>query len=183
MQNETTKKVCVYCASSPLIDEVYFKNTEKLAKLLVQKQVEFVFGGGAKGLMGQLADTVIAEGGKITGIMPHFMRELEWAHEKVQQFHFTQTMHERKQRFLEGIDAIITLPGGCGTLEEVLEVITLKRLGLFDKPIILLSIGDFYKPLEEMLEKCISEKFMTEEHRNIWHFVKEPEEVLQVLGW
>lgn len=124
-------RICVYCASSSKIDQAYFDATERLSKILVKSDVEVVYGGGGHGLMGKLADTVLAEGGKIKGIMPQFMNEVEWAHKKVTDMEFTATMHERKSKFLENTDALIALPGGTGTLEELLEAITLKRLGQF----------------------------------------------------
>ena len=109
-------KICVYCASSAKIDKSYFEATEKLAKYFVENNIEIVYGGGAIGLMGKLADTILAHGGKIKGIMPKFMKELEWAHKKVTDFEFTETMHQRKAKFLEGIDGIVSLPGGSGTV-------------------------------------------------------------------
>jgi len=175
------KSVCVYCASSPLIRDVYFEATKKLASYLVKENLEVVFGGGSQGLMGQLADTVIEHGGKITGVMPNFMKAVEWDHKGVKDFHFTDTMHQRKQTFLDKADGLITLAGGCGTFEELLEAITLKRLGIFNKPIVILNTDGYYDPLQEMLERSISEHFMTEEHRTMWEFVKEPEEVIPAL--
>ncbi len=174
-------KVCVYCASSAKIDPKYFKATEDLAKDLVKNQVNVVFGGGSSGLMGKLADTVLGEGGKIQGIMPQFMNEVEWAHRGVSDFIFTETMHERKAKFLEGIDGLITLPGGSGTLEELLEAITLKRLGQFTKPIVILNLDGFYDPLKAMLERCVEEHFMAEKHLEMWSFVEHPSEVMDAL--
>ncbi len=174
-------KICVYCASSPMISKVYFDATEELAKALVTEGIEVVYGGGGSGLMGKLADTILAEGGKIKGIMPKFMNEVEWAHKKVADFEFTDTMHERKAKFLEGIDGLVALPGGSGTLEELLEAITLKRLGQFSYSIIILNTDGYYDPLREMLERCVSEKFMRPKHLNIWTFVNEPEEVIPAL--
>ncbi|ARK12805.1 TIGR00730 family Rossman fold protein [Fibrella sp. ES10-3-2-2] len=172
-------KICVYCASSAKVDNVYFEAAEKLAIQLVNANVEVIYGGGAVGLMGKLADIVIEHGGKIKGIMPKFMNEVEWAHKRVVDFEFTDTMHERKAKFLEGIDGLVTLPGGSGTLEELLEAITLKRLGQFTKPIIILNTNGFYNPLREMLEKCVSEQFMHEKHLQMWSFVDQPEDVLE----
>jgi len=175
------KRVCVYCASSAKIDQKYFDATERLGKQLVENQVEVVYGGGAVGLMGKLADTVLEHGGEVIGIMPQFMRDIELHHKKVARFHFVGDMHERKKRFLDGVDGLITLAGGCGTLEEVLEAMTLKRLGLFTKPIVILNTDGFYDPLQTMLERCIDENFMHQEHRKMWTFVQEPEEVLNAL--
>lgn len=174
-------KVCVYCASSSKIDQAYFAATEELATSLVQHKIDVVYGGGAYGLMGKLADVILELGGNIKGIMPKFMNEIEWAHRKVTDFEFTETMHERKAKFLEGIDGIIALPGGSGTLEELLEAITLKGLGLFTKPIIILDTQGYYKPLREMLQKCVDEKFMDPRHLQMWTFVDQPKEAIDAL--
>lgn len=174
-------KICVYCSSSAQIDSKYFEATKKLAKIFVNNKVEVVFGGGAIGLMGTLADTILSNGGKIKGIMPRFMNEVEWAHKDVSDFEFTETMHERKAKFLEGIDGLVTLPGGSGTLEELLEAITLKRLGRFTKPIVILNTDGFYDPLKQMLERIVTEKFMNERHLKIWEFVDEPEQILPAI--
>ena len=175
-------RICVYCSSSAKIDKSYFKATEKLAKEFVKNNVEVVFGGGATGLMGKLADTIIENKGKIKGIMPRFMNEVEWAHKKVEDFELTDTMHERKAKFLQNIDGLVALPGGSGTLEELLEAITLKRLGQFTKPIVILNTNGYYEPLKQMLEKCVNEKFMHKKHLEIWSFVEEPEEVLEKIN-
>jgi len=124
---------------------------------------------------------VLEQGGRIKGIMPRFMNEVEWAHKKVADLEFTETIHERKAKFLEGIDGLVALPGGTGTLEELLEAMTLKRLGLFTKPIVILNTGNYYAPLKEMLEKCVRENFMGEKHMEMWVFVNEPEQVIPAL--
>jgi uncharacterized protein (TIGR00730 family) len=180
-QKTKMEKICVYCASSTKIDKVYFEATGKLAKLFVNENIKVVFGGGAGGLMGKLADTIIENGGKIKGIMPKFMKEIEWAHKGVTDFEFTETMHERKTKYLENIDGLVALPGGSGTLEELLEAITLKRLGLFTKPIVILNTNNYYEPLKNMLSKCVSENFMHEKHLKMWTFVNEPEDVIHAL--
>jgi hypothetical protein len=174
-------KICVYCASSATIDESYFRATERLALQFLKDDIEVVFGGGAVGLMGRLADTIIAGGGRIKGIMPRFMNEVEWAHKKLADLELTETMHERKAKFLEGVDGLVALPGGTGTLEELLEAITLKRLGQFTKPIVILNTKGFYEPLRQMLEKCVRERFMDPRHMDMWAFVDEPEGVIPAL--
>ena len=175
-------RICIYCASSAKIDETYFEATERLAKILVNSGVQVIYGGGGHGLMGKLADTVLAHGGQIKGIMPQFMNEVEWAHKSVTDFEFTNTMHERKAKFLENIDALIALPGGTGTLEELLEAITLKRLGQFTKPIIILNTNGYYDPLIQMLERCVEEKFLRPIHAEMWTFVHQPEEVMSAIN-
>lgn len=174
-------KICVYCASSAQVHTKYFEATERLARTFVREGVEVVYGGGAIGLMGKLADVVLEEGGKIKGIMPQFMNEVEWAHKGVSDFEFTNSMHERKARFLEGIDGVVALAGGTGTLEELLEAISLKRLGQFTKPIVILNTDGFYEPLRHMLQRCVEEHFMDERHLALWQFVNEPEDVMNSI--
>jgi len=137
-------QICVYCASSGKIHPEYFEATARMAKDFVKNGVSVVFGGGSSGLMGQLADAILEEGGKIKRIMPQFMNEVEWGHRGVSDFIYTQTMHERKSKFLEGTDALVALPGGTGTYEELFEAITLKKLGQFTKPIIILNTPRYY---------------------------------------
>jgi len=164
-----------------MVDRKYFEAAEKLGKAFAEADVETVYGGGGRGLMGQLADTILERGGKITGVIPRFMDEIEWGHKKVKDFEYTDTMHERKARLIEGADAIVALPGGTGTLEELLESITLKRLGLYRGPIIILNTDGFYDPLQLMLERCVEEHFMDSRHRDMWRFVSEPEDVLNTI--
>jgi uncharacterized protein (TIGR00730 family) len=175
------KRICVYCAASPRVHPVYFEATERLAQLLARRNIEVVYGGGPVGLMGRLADTMLENGGRIKGIMPRFMKERGWNHPLVTDLEVTETMHERKAKYLVDVDGLVALPGGCGTLEELLEAITWKRLGLYTGPIVILNTNDFYEPLKEMLHRCVSENFMRERHLDMWTFVNEPEEVLGAL--
>ena len=171
----------MYCASSDKVHKVYFDAVTVLAKQLVDSNIEVVYGGGAYGLMGKLADDVLHYGGHVIGIMPNFMKEVEWAHTRVPEFHFVGSMAERKKKFLDMSDALIALPGGCGTLEELFEAITLKRLGLYTKPIIILNINNFYDPLVALLNRCIEEKFMSEIHRNIWQIIEDPAKIIEAI--
>jgi uncharacterized protein (TIGR00730 family) len=175
------KRVCVYCASSDKVDPVYFDAVALLAEKLVENNIQVVYGGGATGLMGKLADEVIRHGGHVIGIMPNFMNDVEWAHKHVPEFHFVGDMAERKKKFLEMSDALIALPGGCGTLEELFEAITLKRLGLFTKPILILNINGFYDHLVAMLDKCIKDRFMAEKHREMWTVLENPSEIMTAM--
>lgn len=175
------KKVCIYCASSDKVAAKYFEATVKIAKALVKNSTTVVYGGGARGLMGQLADTVISENGRIIGIMPRFMKEVEFHHKDVNEFIFTADMHERKKQFMVGVDALIALPGGCGTFEELMEAITLKRLGIFTKPILILNLDGYYDPMLQMLENAIENNFMRKEHRDIWTVFENPENVIEAI--
>ncbi|MCL4146967.1 UNVERIFIED_CONTAM: hypothetical protein GTU68_046431 [Idotea baltica] len=176
------KKVCVYCASSDKIDPKYFEATETIARTLVENKTTVVYGGGARGLMGKLADTVIAEKGRIIGIMPHFMKEVEYHHKDVNEFIFTADMHERKKQFMIGVDALITLPGGCGTFEELMEAITLKRLGIFTKPIVILNLDGYYDKLLDMMHHSVDCGFLAEKHLDIWNVFDDPGDVLKAIG-
>ncbi len=175
------KRICVYCASSTRVDESYFQAAEKIAAQLVSHDVTIVYGGGAVGLMGRIADTALKRGGKVVGIIPKFMTEVEWQHKELKEIHVVADMHERKKKLLEGTDAVIALPGGSGTFEELLEAISLKRLGLYTKPIIIMNIENYYDPLIEMLEKSIRERFMSESHRKMWTVVSNPDDIMNAI--
>ena len=175
------KRICVYCASSSKIDESYFGAAERLAAQLVSHDVTIVYGGGAAGLMGCVADTAIEHGGHVVGVIPKFMTEVEWQHKELEEIHVVADMHERKKKLLEGTDAVIALPGGSGTFEELLEAISMKRLGLYTKPIIIMNINNYYAPLIEMLEKSIKENFMSEAHKKMWTVVSDPKDVIDAI--
>jgi len=174
-------QVCVYCASSNLVDQKYFEAAQRLGDELASNGITLIYGGGSSGLMGKIADRVLNQGGRVIGIIPDFMKKVEWAHQGITELHIVGDMHARKKRFLDGTDALVALPGGCGTLEELLEAITLKRLGLFNKPIILLNTGGFYDPLLTMLKRCVDEKFMNAYSADMWSVVSEPEEVIPAI--
>ncbi len=173
--------ICVYCASSTQINQVYFEAAEKLGKLLAENNLQLVYGGGSVGLMGRIADTMLENGGKVTGVIPQFMCEQEWNHIGLNELIITETMHERKEKMAFMSDAAVALPGGCGTFEELLEVITWKQLGIFTKPIIIVNVNGYYDPLIAMLHKAIDEKFMRELHRDIWTVVNSAEEVIPAI--
>lgn len=175
------RRICVYCSSSAAINPVYFQAADEVARLFVANDVEIVYGGGAVGLMGKLADTALENNGKVLGIMPLFMKEIEWGHRNVTNFIYTETMHERKAKLMESADALVALPGGTGTLEELLEAISFKRLGLFVKPIVILNTAGFYNPLREMLNKCVEENFMDRRHLDMWTFVDSPGDILPAI--
>ena len=174
-------QVCVYCASSGRIHPDYFEATSRLAHLLVQSNIKVVFGGGSSGLMGQLADSVLAAGGQIKGIMPQFMNEVEWGHRGVSDFVYTESMHERKAKFFEGTDALIALPGGPGTFEELFEAITLKKLAQFTKPIIILNTRGYFNAFQILMQQAVEEQFMTDDLKFLYTIVDLPEEVLPAI--
>ena len=173
--------ICVYCASSSQVKPSYFAATSRLGKILADANLSIVYGGGSMGLMGRLADSILEAGGEITGIIPRFMCDVEWNHTRLTKLILVDTMHERKEKMAMMADAVIALPGGCGTLEELLEVITWKRLGIFTKPIVIVNIEGYYDALIEMLNRAADEHFMRDEHRRMWEVVETPEEVLNAI--
>ena len=172
------KNICVYCASSPQIAPVYFEAAERLGYLLAERQINLIDGAGKVGLMGCLNDAVLAAGGTVTGVIPRFMVEQGWHHTGLTRLVETETMHERKGLMAKMSDAVIALPGGCGTMEELMEIITWKQLGLYDKPVVILNTGAFYTPLIEMLEQAIDQHFMRREHAALWEVAFTPDEAV-----
>lgn len=175
------KSVCVYSASSTKIDMDYFCAAEELGRLLAEQQVRLINGAGKMGLMSSVADAVLLNGGEVTGVIPHFMVEQNWHHTGLTELIEVESMHERKQLMADLSDAVIALPGGCGTLEELLEIITWKQLGLYLNPIVILNINGFFDPLLDMLQKAISQNFMRKQHGEIWHVAKTPSEAMQLI--
>ena len=173
--------VCVYSASSTKIASVYFEAAEKLGSLLAKQHIRLINGAGSIGLMRSVADAVLENGGEVTGVIPHFMVEQNWHHTGLTELIEVTSMHERKQKMANLSDGIIALPGGCGTLEELLEIITWKQLGLYLNPIIILNVNGFFDPLLEMLERAIEENFMRRQHGDIWKEARTPEEAVELL--
>lgn len=174
-------RICVYCASSQECDPHYHAIAFKLGAMLADAGHTVVYGGGSTGSMGAVANGALSVGGEVIGIIPKFMADLEWGHPGVTRLELVEDMRERKHRLLTDSDAVIALPGGCGTLEELFEAITLKRLGIYFNPIILLNTRGYYTPLQGFMESVISERFMNDEHLSMWSMVDEPEEVLPAI--
>lgn len=173
--------VCVYSASSTKIDSIYFEAAERLGSLLAAQHIRLINGAGSIGLMRSVADAVLENGGEVTGVIPHFMVEQNWHHTGLTELIEVDSMHQRKQKMASLSDGIIALPGGCGTLEELLEIITWKQLGLYLNPIIILNINGFFDPLLAMLERAIDENFMRRQHGDIWKVAQTPDEAIELL--
>jgi uncharacterized protein (TIGR00730 family) len=173
------KKVCVYCAASRQLHPDYFRAARSLGRILAENHMTIFYGGGAVGSMGHLADAALEAGGRVVGVIPRFMYELEWGHKKLSEMRIAKDMHERKRLMLEEADAVIALPGGCGTLDELFEAISWKRLGLFFSPIVLVNTRGFFDDCVRLLERCIQERFMDVRHRSMWAVVDKSEDVLK----
>ena len=176
------RRVCVYCGSSRQCDAAYLEAAEQVGRVLARNNFTVVYGGGAAGSMKSLADGALAEGGRVVGVIPEFMVKLEWVNPRIPDTIVVGDMHERKKRMIEGVDAVIALPGGSGTLEELMEAITWKRLGLYLGAIVILNTQSFYQPLMRLLDRCIDQRFMDSRHARMWIFVSEPEEVPQAIS-
>ena len=131
--------------------------------------------------MAAASDAALEAGGKVTGVIPRFMVEQGWHHQGLTELLVTETMHERKQRMADLSDAVIALPGGCGTMEELLEVITWKQLGLYLNPIVILNTEGYYDPLLAMLRRAVEGNFMRPEHEAIWQVAATPAEAVELL--
>ncbi len=175
------RSVCVYCASSRSAHPAYRDAAFRLGTVLADHGIGVVYGGGAAGSMGALADGALSRGGRVLGILPRFMAELEWGHPGISELQLVEDMRTRKHLMLTHSQAAVALPGGSGTLEELLEAVTLKRLGLYLGPIILVNTRGFYDGLTEFFARMVDERFMDERHLAMWQVVGEPEEVPQAL--
>ena len=176
------RTVCVYCASSRSADPEYRQAAFRLGEVLAEQGIAIVYGGGARGSMGSLADGALGRGGRVVGILPRFMADLEWGHPSLSELKLVEDMRTRKHLMLSGADAAIALPGGSGTFEELLEALTLKRLGLFLGPIVLVNTRNYFEPLRILLEAAVRERFMDERHLAMWQIVSSAEEVPEALA-
>lgn len=176
------KRVTVYAASSQALAPEYLDAAHRLGRTLAQAGFDVVFGGGGTGLMGATADGALAAGGQVHGIMPEFLLAVEPGHPGLNSLEIVDDMRTRKARLLEGADAVVALPGGCGTFEELFEAMTLKRLGQFLGPIVLVNTNGYYDLLLDFLKHSVDEHFMNQTHLRMWQSVNEPEQVLEALN-
>ncbi len=175
------RSVLVYCASSGACDAAFHEVARRLGGLLAQADCTVVYGGGRAGSMGALAEGALAAGGRIVGVIPRFMVDLEWGHDDLTELHIVEDMRTRKHEMLTRASAVVALPGGTGTLEELFEAVTLKRLGLYLGPIVIVNTRGYYDPLVAQLESAIGEHFMDARHASMWTVVDEPEDVLPAI--
>ena len=181
MKMNQINSVCVYSASSTKIDAVYFQAADTLGYLLAEHRIRLINGAGSIGLMCSVADAVLKNGGEVTGVIPRFMVEQNWHHTGLTELIEVESMHERKRKMADLSDGIIALPGGCGTLEELLEIITWKQLGLYLNPIVILNTNGYFDPLLAMLQRAVDENFMREQHGAIWHVASTPQEAIDLI--
>lgn len=172
------KSVVVFCGSNKGKDGVYVEDTISLGTELSKRNIEVIFGGGKVGLMGILADTVLKEGGKIIGVIPHFLKTKEVAHDGLTELIMEDNMHDRKRTMNELCDGVIALPGGFGTMEEFFEMLTWAQLGLHGKPLALLNTSGFYNGLEQLVDNMISQEFIKPENRELFYISDSIKDIL-----
>ena len=180
-QDMEIRNICIYCASSNKAAAVYGDTAYELGALLAREGITTITGAGSIGLMRRVEDGALENGGKAIGIIPRFMVEQGSHHTGLTELRITESMHERKKMMADLSDAVIALPGGCGTIEELSEIITWKQLGLYFNPIVILNINGYYDHFIAQLEQAIEEHFMGEIHGNIWSVADTPAEALEII--
>lgn len=174
--------VCVYCGSSLGHDTRFRETAATFGRLIAEAGIELVYGGGNIGLMGVTADGALQAGGRVTGIIPEGLKRAELAHQNLHELLVVDSMHARKRTMFERADAFVVLPGGPGTLDETIEIITWRQLGLHGKPVVILDDGGYWQPLIKLLEHTISQGFAREDFRRLFTLVTDVEEVLPALA-
>lgn len=170
--------ICVYGASSPDIDPFYKEQAHLLGELIARSGSPLVCGGGVSGLMASAIEGCLEAGGEAIGVLPAFMIERGWNHPLLSEIVVTPDMHTRKERMAAMAKAVIALPGGCGTLEELLEIITWRQLNLFKGNIVIADLNSYYTPLLTMLDRTIEQGFMHEDHRRLWSVARDAHEAV-----
>jgi hypothetical protein len=175
------RRVTVYASSSEALAEPYYEAAARLGTVLGRAGLEIVYGGGGVGLMRAMADHALAEGAHVHGVIPHFLNTVEHGHRNLSRLEVVADLRERKQRMIAESQAVVSLPGGSGTFEELFEVLTLKRLGLFTGPIILINTRNYFDRFVDFLQHSVQERFMSEKHLQMWSLVPDPEQVLEAM--
>ena len=175
------KSICVYCGSSPGLNPKFLDAATTLGNLLAKDGITLVYGGGNVGLMGAVADGAISKGGKVIGVIPQSLADKELAHPDLAELHVVQSMHERKMLMAELSDAFVALPGGIGTLEEILEVLTWTQLGFHHKPCAFLNIAGFYDSLLQFLQSTVEQRFLRQDYLDSILVDNEPTSLLENL--
>ncbi len=175
-------RICVFCGSADGRVPAYAEATRALASALVRRQLGLVYGGGAVGLMGVLADAVLRGGGEVIGVIPGPLASPELAHAGLTELRVVSNMHERKRTMAALADGFVALPGGLGTLEETLEVLTWAQLGIHQKPVGLLNVGGYWDRLLEMLAHAVREEFVRPQHAQLLLASEAPAELLDRLA-
>ena len=176
------KRICVFCGSNKGAKPAYIEAAKSLGKVLVKKNIGLIYGGGKVGLMGVIADEVLASGGEVIGVIPQSLVNREVAHQNVTQMHIVNSMHERKALMADLSDGFMALPGGMGTLDEFCEILTWAQLGIHQKPCGILNVENYFTPLLAMFDHAMREGFLRDTHRALVIEATEPETLLDLLA-
>ena len=175
------ESLAVFCGSKEGKDPVYIRDATKLGQILAERKIELIYGGGSAGIMGVIADAVMAKGGEVKGVIPKLLLEWEVQHRGITELIICDDMHERKSKIYSLCDAAMILPGGFGTLDELFEILTWNQLTIHDKQIFLLNSGGFYDHLIAHIEQMRQQGFLYEKADQSIHFLNDPEELIQFL--
>jgi len=175
------RALCVFCGSSLGTNGVYVEAAERFGRLLAAREITLVYGGGRVGIMGTIADAVLAVGGKVIGVIPNALAEREVAHGSLTELHLVESMHERKALMSDLSDGFVALPGGYGTLEEFCEMLTWAQLGIHDKPCGLLNVGGYYDGLLALFDHFVAQGFVRHEYRRLVLADSSPERLLEAV--
>ncbi|MCX7622671.1 MAG: TIGR00730 family Rossman fold protein [Thermomicrobium sp.] len=175
------ERICVFCGSRVGNRPIYRLHAARLARLLAERGLGIVYGGGSIGLMGVVADAALEAGGEVIGVIPEVLMAREFAHPNLTRLHIVRTMHERKALMSDLADGFVALPGGFGTLDEFFEIVTWAQLGIHAKPVVLLNSGDYYRHLLASLRHAVDEGFIAPEHASLLVVTDEPEEAIEAL--
>ena len=174
-------RICVFCGSKMGINPRFLETAIQLGRVLAERRLDLVYGGASIGLMGAVADSVMAGGGKVVGVIPEAMASKEVAHNGLTEMHVVSSMHERKSMMARLADAFVALPGGFGSFEELLEMITWAQLGIHQKPVGILNVSGYYDPLIQLFERAIEEDFIRPSNRQLFLVDQEPDRLIQTL--
>ena len=176
------RSIAVYCGASERVDDSYFEAATRFGALLAGRGITLVFGGGRVGLMGRLADGALEAGGQVTGVITEQLQSLEVGHDGLTELLVVEDMAARKAAMAQRADAVVALPGGWGTLEELFEVVTWTQLGIYGKPAGLLDVNGYFRSLDAFLDHAAAESFIRSSHRRLLQTSSDPEELLDLLG-
>jgi uncharacterized protein (TIGR00730 family) len=176
------KRICVYCGSNPGKSPEFLESARSLARELVQREICLVYGGASVGIMGEIADTVLAGGGEVIGVIPQALVDKEVSHAGLTELKIVDSMHERKEIMADISEGFIALPGGLGTIEEIFEVLTWAQLGFHKKPCALLNVKGYYDKLTQFLNHAVAEGFIANTHREMLLVEEEPHRLLEIMA-
>jgi len=176
------KKITVFCASSTKSKEIYLEDARKLGNIIAENGDFLVYGGGRHGLMGAVSDGTLEKAGRVIGIIPEFMMSLEWGRDDIHSLELTEDMESRKLKMIDGSDAIVVLPGGSGTMEEFYQVLTMKRLGRYINPVIVVNTNGFFDKWIEFMVRTVEENFLDGDHLKMFTVISESKHLYRAIS-